>query len=271
MARPCPEGPTFGLNPPISICRKLCYMQRRISTVVLAWLAAGAYLTTACSENASVPPASGTVAQYLAFGRAQMQDGRLDAAVTAFRMALLRDRRNPDTLAELAAAYEARGQSGVADRYLRRGVHLTYTRGLEALSAGDTIAAARSFEHTVELMPQHPLALVRLGNLAREKGELEEAIGLYTRATSANPDYAESFVRLGDACAQAGRGEQARAAYEHAIEMNINAYDAYVGLGGVLADGGDWAGAAGNLQKALLVRPDSPAVRGALEGIRKRL
>lgn len=246
-------------------------MQRRISALVVASLAIGAYLATTCSDSASAPPTDGTVPQFLTYGRVQLRDGRVDAAIASFRMALLRDRQNPIALSELAAIYQLQGRAAVADRYLRRAVHLTYTQGLDALAAGDTSGAAASFEHTIRMLPQHPLALVRLGSIARRKGKVGEAIDLYIQATKANPNYAESFLRLGDACAQAGRDREARTAYEQAIDININAFDAYIGLGQLLAASRDWDGAVSSFRKALLIRPDAPAVMEALEQAQRNL
>jgi len=243
-------------------------MQRCISSLVVASLAVGAYLTSACSDSTSAPSANSTAPQFIAHGRTQLRAGRVDAAIASFRMALLRDPQNPDALAELAGMYQTLGRAGPSDRYLRRALHLTYTRGLDALAAGDTSGAAANFEHTIQLLPQHPLALVRLGDIARQSSKVEEAIGLYRRATEANPHYAESFLRLGDTCAQVGRQDEARSAYERAIDANINAFDAYVGLGRILAGSNDWAGAADNLRKA---RPDSPAVKSALERAQRNL
>lgn len=230
-----------------------------------------AAVTVACSGPQEPPPSTLTTPQLLERAAAQRGRGDLASAVAAYRMVIHRDSLNADALGGLAAVYGTQGRSLAADRYLRKAIHLTYSRGQSALSEGDSAGAVAAFEKTLTFLPRHPLALLRLGDVAYARGDAEGAIDWYRRAASANPDLAESHIKLGAACVDAGREAEARDAYESAIRANINAFEAYVGLGGLDAASGDWAAAAEQYGKALKVRPQSSAAMNGLSRARQNL
>ncbi len=220
---------------------------------------------SACSS----PPE--TVQTHLDRGRGFLAAGDTAAAIAAFRLALDRDSLNVVSLAELGRIYAHQGKANAADIYLRRALDLTYQRGLRALQAGDTVAATAAFEHTLEIYPPHPLALIRLGELCLATGREEKALEYFTSATQANPDYPEGFIKLGQLYARRQRPREAQLAFERAIELNINAIDAYLGLGELQRRQENWKAAAEQFAKALLIDPRSPAAREALEQLQRHL
>lgn len=228
-------------------------------------------LIAACSNQSERPLSEMTTPELLLRARTMRGGGNLAAAIVSYRMVLHRDSLNADALGGLATVYRAQGKARASERYLRKAVYLTYTRGLATLEEGDSTTAAAAFEHTLELLPRHPLALVRLGDMARGRSDVDGAVELYRRAAGANPDYAESYIKLGDACIEAGLDSEARDAYESAIQANLNAFEAYMGLARLDAAGGAWAGAAEQYRKALLIRPQSAAARSGLSRARQNL
>ncbi|MFC1525350.1 tetratricopeptide repeat protein [Candidatus Latescibacterota bacterium] len=226
---------------------------------------------TACSRETELPLPDVTTDDLLERGQGELANGTAAAAISSFRMVLHRDSLHAEALAGLAQAYRMQGKRRPAARYMRRAVSQTYAAGLTALHDGDSTGAATRFRYALRLHPKHPLAPLRLGELARAKGDLDKAIELFQQAIEVNPEYSESFLKLGDAYAETHRPTEAREAYERAIELNINTFGAYMGLGRLHADEGAWSLAADNYGKALLIQPGSTEARAGAARARQNL
>jgi tetratricopeptide (TPR) repeat protein len=73
-------------------------------------------------------------------------------------------------------------------------------------------AAARCFERALEADPNHPRAIVNLGNVALEAGEVDRAIELYQRALQIDDGFANAHHNLGVAYRRKGEiGKSVRA------------------------------------------------------------
>lgn len=223
-----------------------------------------------CGPPDEVPAEAGTE-ELLAWARGQRDAGRLDSAVEGFRRALRQDSSSVEAITGLAAAYDAKGLDGLAEQYRRRAFSIHYGQGLEWLGSERRDRARSAFGRALGVMPDHPLALLRLGELAQAEGRLDSAIAWFERAVSANPGYSESSILLGQALARAGDAERARQAFERAIENNINALDAYLGLGALFAEESRWLEAAAQYERALRVNPGSEVALRGLEQARTRL
>ena len=216
-------------------------------------------------------PAEARADELLAWAREQREAGRPGRAIEGFRRALRLDSSSVEALAGLAGAYDARGLSELAEQYRRRAFFIHYTRGLEWLGDDRRDRAKSAFSRALVVMPRHPLALLRLGELAQAEGRLDSAIVCFERAVSANPGYPESSILLGKALARAGDTDRARQAFERAIEINVNALDAYLGLGALFSEESRWLEAAVQYEKALRVNPRSEVALRGLEQARARL
>ena len=223
-----------------------------------------------CGPPDEVPAEAGTD-ELLAWARKQREAERLDPAIEGFRRALRQDSSSVEALAGLAGAYDEKGLPELAGQYRRRAFFIHYSRGLEWLERERRQRARSAFSRALDVMPDHPLALIRLGELAQAEGRLDRAIAFFERAVSANPDYSESSTLLGRALAQAGDAGRAQRAFERAIESNINAIDAYLGLGALFAEKSRWLEAAAQYEKALRVNPRSEVALRGLERARTRL
>ena len=225
----------------------------------------GALLLQAC--NSQPQDAPGFVKQADRF----LAQGDTSKAIASYRQALDRDSLNPDILARLGRVYAAQGKSGPADTYLRRSADLTYQSGLKALADGNQTAAVLAFEHTVQVIPAHPLALIRLGELFLSKGQEDSALVYFEKATLANHEYPESFIKLGKLYLSRQRQQEAQAAFEHAIELDINAKEAYLGLGQLATLQQNWRLAAEQYRKVLLIDPKSTIASEALDKLGPKL
>jgi len=224
-------------------------------------LLAGLFL--ACSPANEEPAADATTAQLLEWAETRVAHGELDQATTGYRRALHRDSLDVSALLGLAQVYELAERNEAADRYRRRAFHVRYQQGLNWISAGVPDSARAGLEAAILIMPMHPLAHLRLGELERDAGQINAAIAHFERAVEANPHFAESLVLLGQAYLAGRRPVDAQGAFKLAIEANINAIDAYLGLGQIFSDQQEWAAAVSEFEKALLINPKAgPAIEG---------
>ena len=233
-------------------------------------LLAVACLFAFCGPSDEVPAEAG-IAELLAWAQRQRAADRLDRATEGFRRALRQDSSSVEALTGLAGVYEAKGLSELAEQYRGRAFFIHYSRGLEWLAKDRPDRARSAFGQAHGVMPNHPLALLRLGELAQAEGRQDSAIACFQRAVAANPLYSESSILLGKALSSAGDTDGARQAFERALEININALDAYLGLGALLAEESRWLEAADQYEKALIVDPRSEVALLGLEQARARL
>lgn len=100
--------------------------------------------------------------------------------------------------------------------------------------------ARRAYGRALELDPDSTEALVNLGRLLQEDGELEEAAKLYARALEASGgDRSTAAFNLGITLEDLGRPGEAAAAYRRALEADPAFADAHFNLSRVLERQGD--------------------------------
>ncbi len=216
-----------------------------------------------CSQSPSTPE------EYLAQGDAQLERGDLSSAVESYRLALHQDTLNPVILARLAQAYRKQKKFDAADNFFYRAIDIPFSAGVEALKSGDDSTAFASFQRTLEIYPQHPLALAKLGDILLARGQDDEALRHFQKSSEANPELADTWVKLGRLYAQKKQTEQAKAAFNKAIQMNINSFRSYLGLGQIYLEEKNWLLAADQFDKALQVNPQSQAARDGLQQARQ--
>jgi len=221
----------------------------------------GILVLAACGSGPQTPE------EHTRKGDQLLAKGDTAGAQAAYRVALGQDSLNPDLLAKLGRIYAGQGKSQPADIYLRRASDLTFRQAQNALQAGDPAMAREALEHTLAINPYHPLALLRLGDMALEQGEEDRALGYFEQAIAANPEYAEGYAKAGKVYLRRQRYEDARSAFERCIELNINSIDAYLGLGEMHLSQQNPGAAAENYRKVLLIDPRSAVAKAALANL----
>lgn len=93
--------------------------------------------------------------------------------------------------------------------------------------------AERAYRRAIELDPSHTDAMVNLGRLLQERGNLAEAAQLYRRATEVEPDYGTAFFNLGVVMEELGETDAAIAAYEKSLEVDPVSADSHYNLAGI--------------------------------------
>jgi tetratricopeptide (TPR) repeat protein len=120
---------------------------------------------------------------WLERGRAFLDADDVEAAIEAFRMALMEDSR------------EAESHFHLADALYRR---------------GDRAAALERFYACVEVAPDYLEAWTQIGCLHGEQRHYEEAVTALRIALAIHPDFPDAHLHLAEALAALGRFEEAR-------------------------------------------------------------
>jgi tetratricopeptide (TPR) repeat protein len=98
-------------------------------------------------------------------------------------------------------------------------------RAAEAAEA-DRSRREEMFRQVLAIDPDDPLAHFGLGELAVERGQLDDAVGRLGRALAADPEHTAATLALGSVLERLDRPEGARAVYERGIEAAARKGDA---------------------------------------------
>jgi tetratricopeptide (TPR) repeat protein len=99
------------------------------------------------------------------------------------------------------------------------------------------------------------MAHYNLGEVLRQKGEVDEAIAHYQRALEIHPDYAEAHNSLGNALLRKGQVDEALVHLQKALEIHPDRAEDHNNLANVLWQKGQVQEAITHYQKALEIRP----------------
>ena len=137
-----------------------------------------------------------------------------------------RVQRLPRMVQEVAAAPAGRD----AEAWFEHGVEL---------ETSDAERARRAYLRAIELEPGHADALVNLGRLLHERGDVADAAERYRRALAVRPGHATAAYNLGVALEDLGRVEEAIDAYRAALRVDDTLADAHYNLAGLYEQAGD--------------------------------
>lgn len=142
------------------------------------------------------------------------------------------------------------------------GAEAYYGLGSVYLQQQKTAKARDSFERAVQLPANYPGTLSNawnnLGILAAREGHTEEAIQNFQRTLQMDPDHLIALDNLGNAYRQVKRWEDAKSVLQRALELRPEDAEANYSLGMVFAQLNDTERAYEYLQKALASRPAYP-------------
>ncbi len=121
---------------------------------------------------------------------------------------------------------------------------------------GDLREAERRYRTLLAIDPAHPDALLHLGLLRLQTGNVDEAIGLFGQALERNPNSAEAHAGLANALLTAARFDEAVVNYRAALDVDPDYAEAHYGLGAALQGLGRLDEAVGAYRSALAIDPD---------------
>lgn len=169
------------------------------------------------------------------------QAGQLNAAIEAYRQALLVDPGHTGALANLGNALCELGKPGEAESCLRHAVTLApgnaelhNNLGTALYDQGKLDDAMSSFRRTLALNPAHDEATGNLGTVLFAMGRLDEAVATFEAERQAKPTSLTALNSLGIVYWQLGRLGEAEACYRRILEIAPGNGDALDRLAGVL-------------------------------------
>jgi tetratricopeptide (TPR) repeat protein len=194
-------------------------------------------------------------------GRAYELEANLVAAERAYRTALSRDGRDPATFINLGRVLGIRGDLLGAKQAFDSALALAPNdprawlgHCMLALTAADAHATT-TCTRAATLDRGAPEPVLALGDIARARGDLSEALHQYEAAASRAPSNAVAHTKRGHALFALGRLEEAASAYSQAITEAPGLSAAHNGLGVVLSFRGEHAAAREALERAARLDP----------------
>ena len=113
----------------------------------------------------------------------------------------------------------------------------------QAGDAGPTDAAQEEFEKEIAVDPSNASAEFILGELARRKGDWDEAIRRFSRAAKLDVGFSEAYLALGMSLTASGKYPDAKAPLESYVKMQPDDPAGHYQLALVYSHTGDQAGA----------------------------
>jgi len=122
--------------------------------------------------------------------------------------------------------------------------------------SGNLDVAEAVYRQVLGFQPDHPESLHLLGVIALQRGRLQEAVTLISRAVKAKPRFADAHSNLGNALRELGRLDEAELSYRTAISLNSGFAMAHYNLGNVLMTGNRFEEAAKSFTAAVAGAPN---------------
>jgi len=130
---------------------------------------------------------------------------------------------------------------------------------------GQIDEAIAHFRKASEIKPDYAEAHNNLGSALAGRERLDEAVAHFQKALEIKPDYASAHCNLGLALAHRGQLDEAVTHFQKALEIKPDSVEAHSNLGIVLAGRGRLDETIAHFQKALEVKPDDVDARQNLE------
>ena len=127
------------------------------------------------------------------------------------------------------------------------------------VSMAVSIASAQSDD-----VPSQAVALFQKGQDAHEKGDLNAAIGLYSKALELLPEFPEAEFQRGNAYLSLGKTAEAESSYRSALELRRDWSLAAASLGSLLVTQRKFDEAAGLLKRSIELDPVNPLALSAM-------
>ena len=124
--------------------------------------------------------------------------------------------------------------------------------------------AQTCFRNAVALDPDEPRAKHHLAIATQELGDLAGTLVLLRQLGKEHPNFPPGLHDLGNALLENGHGEEAEAAFARVIALAPDKPEGYVGLADAVLQRDDHARAAGLLEQAVRLKPNSGTARHLL-------
>ncbi|XP_036921690.1 protein O-mannosyl-transferase TMTC4 isoform X2 [Sturnira hondurensis] len=143
---------------------------------------------------------------------------------------------------------------GALSKHTKKKVH--YNVGKNLADKGNQTAAIRYYREAVRLNPKYVHAMNNLGNILKERNELQEAEELLSLAVQIQPDFAAAWMNLGIVQNSLKQFKAAERSYRTAIKHRRKYPDCYYNLGRLYADLNRHADALNAWRNATVLKPE---------------
>jgi protein O-mannosyl-transferase len=130
---------------------------------------------------------------------------------------------------------------------------------------GNVDEAIAHYNEALKIKPHLAQAYYDIGLALCHEGRMDEGIAQFQQALQFNPGYAEAHNNLGNALLQKGRVDEAIAQYQQALQINPVSVEAWNNLGNALLQKGNVEEAIASYQRALAINPGYAVARSNLE------
>jgi tetratricopeptide (TPR) repeat protein len=205
---------------------------------------------------------------HINLGRALLQKGRVDEAITQYQQALQISPGHAEAHNYLGNVLLQKGRVDEAITQYQQALQIKpdfaearYYLGNALLLKGNVDEAIAQYQKALQITPDFAEAHYNFGNALLQKGHVDEAITQYQQALQIKPDDAEVHINLGNALLQKGRVDEAITQYQQALQIKPDFAEASYNLGYVLLQKGKADEAMVHLQTALQIKPDYAEAR----------
>jgi len=203
--------------------------------------------------------------------------GFVKRAVATFEEVLSKDRNNRDVMSELAELYEEikdwEQAFSIRQRLAKAGghkednvlAHLQAELGRQKMKENALSSAKKCFKKALSIDPACIDAMLSMGELHLDEGDVRAAIAAWTRIMRVAPQFANLvFSRLEQAYERLGRSETLEKTLREVLVKHDKDPNAHFILGRYLYKKGDPVGAIAELRKAVELNPTSLEARKSL-------
>jgi tetratricopeptide (TPR) repeat protein len=207
---------------------------------------------------------------YYYLGMIHFYRGDYDKAKIALNDALILQPADARIHFALGEVYSASNNQADAINNFRKAIQLLPDEpryleklGLELVKAGEIDEAISTLEFALTKDKQNPYVYYTLGNLyARNLNDPNNAVSYFKRAVVLNPDIPDGYLNLGNTYSMLGNFEEAITAYKKDYLFNPKSPNALVNLGNLYYNLGKYTDARSSFEEALRI---SPGLKVALQ------
>lgn len=202
------------------------------------------------------------VEHLLAEAQRFFQQGRLEPALNALRLAIKKAPREGRAYYLLAAVEREAGQRADALVHARKAVELLpkdpgarYQLAQALEDSGQVPAAIEELRTALVLLPRFPEAHHYLGLLLADTGQNAPALEAFSTALRCRPAYPRAWHNFGSLLRDLGRSAEAERAFREAIRLQPDYALAHASLGLLLRDSGRRQEAIASLRRSFTFQP----------------
>lgn len=186
-----------------------------------------------------------------AYGRFLAKQGRKDEAIAVYKAFDELAPRHPIVKAALAALEQDKPLTPLVENAQDGAAELLYGLGVVGNTQGDELTAIIYLQLGLDLKPDHPLALITLGDVYERLKQYDQANAIFDRVPKDAPVRTSADIAIGQNFEQMGRGEEGMAYLDKLMKERPDDVEVVMALGNVQRSRKKFAEAAETYGKAI--------------------